>query len=82
MEEEYNWNLILKVAIPIGLIEMYIFYTNINNLWKWLLLIIGQVIAGLIIYKKDKRKGNVFTTVAIIFLMTLIMRFLKNFGLF
>ncbi len=80
MEEDYNWNLILKIAIPIGLIEMYIFYTNISNGWKWFLLIIGQVIAGLIVYKKDKRKGNVLTTIAIIFLMTLIIRFLKNFG--
>ena len=80
MEEEYNWDLILKITVPIALIEAYIFYTNISNGWKWLFLIIGLLLAGGIVYLKDKKKNNIFTAVAIVFLTALIVRFMKNFG--
>lgn len=79
MEEEYNWELILKVAVPISLIESYLFYTNISNSWKWFSLIIGLVLTGIIIYVKDKKKNNIFTAIGIVFLVVLIVRFLKNF---
>ena len=82
MEEDYNWNLILKTAIPIALIEAYIFYTNIGNFWKWLSLILGLLLAGIVVYIKDKKKGNIFTAIGIVFLVALIVRFLKNFGIF
>jgi len=41
MEEEYNWNLILKVAVPISLIEAYTFYTNASDNLKWFSLTAG-----------------------------------------
>ena len=82
MEEDYNWNLILKVAIPVALIEAYIFYINISNGWKWFSLIVGLLLTGTIIYIKDKKKSNIFTAVGIVFLVALIVRFLKNFGIF
>ncbi|MDP3764988.1 MAG: hypothetical protein Q8R04_00595 [Nanoarchaeota archaeon] len=81
MEEHYNWDLIAKVAIPIALIEAYVFYTNISNGWKWFSLIIGLLLTGGIIYIKDKKKNNIFTAVGIVFLVVLIVRFLKNFGI-
>lgn len=80
MEENYNWGLIIKVSIPIALIEAYIFYTNISNSWKWFSLIVGLLLTGSIVYMKDKKKNNVFTAVGIVFLVALIVRFLKNFG--
>ncbi|MBI2650316.1 hypothetical protein HYX04_03305 [Candidatus Woesearchaeota archaeon] len=80
MEEEYNWELILKVAVPVALIEAYIFYINISNGWKWISLIGGLLLAGWITYLKDKKKNNIFTAVGIVFLAALIVRFLKNFG--
>ncbi len=82
MEEGYNWNLILKVAVPIALIEAYIFYANISNGWKWFSLIVGLLLTGGIIYIKNKKKNNIFTAVGIVFLVALIVRFLKNFGVF
>ena len=82
MEEEYNWELILKTAIPIALIEAYIFYVNISNGWKWFSLVIGLLLTGSIVYTKNKKKNNIFTAVGIVFLVALIMRFLKNFGVF
>ncbi|MBS3100740.1 LPXTG cell wall anchor domain-containing protein [Candidatus Woesearchaeota archaeon] len=82
MEEEYNWNLILKAAVPIALIEAYVFYTSISNGWKWLSLIIGLLLTGGIVYSRNKKKNNVFTAVAMVFLVALIVRFLKSFGVF
>jgi uncharacterized membrane protein len=70
----------LKIAIPISLIEAYIFYTNISNGWKWFSLIIGILLTGSIVYIKEKKKSSIFTAVAIVFLVALIVRFLKNFG--
>ena len=82
MEEDYNWELILKIAVPVALIEAYIFYTSISNLWKWFSLIIALLIAGGIVYIKDKKKSNIFTAIGIIVLVALVVRFLKNFGVF
>ena len=80
MEEEYNWSLILKVAAPLALIEAFVFYTNIADGWKWISLGIGVLSAGIIVYAKDKKKSNVFTACGFVFLVILILRFLKNFG--
>ena len=82
MDDEYNWDFIMKVSGPIALIESYIFYTNISDGWKWFSLIMGLILAGGIIYIKDKKKNNIFTAVGIVFLAALIVRFLKNFGVF
>ena len=80
MEEDYNWDIILKAAIPISLIEAYAFYTNINDGWKWFSLIAGLALASGIVYMKDKRRSSIFTAVGIVFLTVLIVRFLRNFG--
>ena len=80
--EDYNWDLILKVAVPAALVEAYIFYTNISNGWKWFSLILALFLTGTIIYVKDKKKSNIFTAVGTVFLVVLIARLLKNFGFF
>ena len=82
MEEYYNWNLILKIAVPISLIEAYVFYTNVGDGLKWTTLIVGLLLTGVIIYFKDKKKNTIYTGVGIVFLIALIVRLLKNFGLF
>lgn len=81
MEEEYKWDLILKTAVPISLVEAYIFYANVSDVWKWLSLLIGLMLAGTIIYMNGKKKSDTFTAIGIVFLVALIVRFLKNFGL-
>jgi len=82
MEEDYNWDLILKVSVTFSIIEAYIFYTNINNYWKWSALAMGLFLTGLLVNIYDKRKQNMFTAIGIVFLTALILRFLKNFGVF
>ncbi|MBI2656865.1 hypothetical protein HYX03_03940 [Candidatus Woesearchaeota archaeon] len=82
MEEDYNWNLILKVSAPVALIESFIFYTSISNGWKWFSLLIGLALAGIIMHAKDKKKSSIFTAVGIVFLAALIVRFMKDFGVF
>lgn len=81
MEEEYNWNLILKVAVIISLVEAYIFYSRLSDGLKWLSLIVALLLAGIIVYIKDKKKSSIFTAVGIVFLVALIVRFLRNFGI-
>lgn len=82
MEEEYNWSLILKVAVPIALAESLLFYFNIGGFWKWATLLLALFLAGMMVYINDKKKNNVFTSIGIVFLVALIVKFLKDFGLF
>lgn len=79
--EEYNWNLILKAAVPFSVIEAYLFYTSISDFWKWLSLVAALLLTGWIVYAKDKRKNNIFTAIGIVFLAVLAIRFLKNAGI-
>lgn len=81
MEENYNWNLILLVSLPVAVIEFYLFYRNLSSAWRWLSLILAVLVTGAIIYTKDKRKTNIFTAIAIVLLGALIARLLRNFGL-
>ena len=79
--EEYNWNLIIKAAVPFSIIEAYLFYTSISNIWKWISLIAALLLTGWLVYLKDKRKNNIFTAIGIVFLAVLVVKFLKNSGL-
>lgn len=80
MEEQYNWPLIFKVALPVSLLVAYIFSTNIPNFWKWISLAFGMFGTGSIIYKLDRKKHNIFTSVALVFLIALVVKFLKDSG--
>lgn len=80
--EEYNWNLILFVSLPIGLVEAYVFYTSMPNLWKYFLLAIGLAIALWIIYSKEKSKRTIFTALGIIVLCVLLVKTARELGLF
>ena len=82
MEEEYNWNLILKCSVPVALVEAYIFYTNLADAWKWSALVIGVSLSGIIVYFNEKKKSNIFNTAAIVLLAALIVKFLKSSGVF
>ena len=81
MEEEYKWELILKVAVPIALVEAYVFYSTLIDFWKWFILLVGLCTAGILVYMNDKKKYNVFTTIGIVFLVGLIVRILRDFRL-
>ena len=81
MEQEYKWDLILKTALPISLVEAYLFYANVSDLWRWLSLLTGTLLAGTIVYMNGKKKSDTFTAIGIVFLVALIVRLLKNFGL-
>ncbi len=80
--EEYDWSLILKVAVPISIVEAYIFYSNLSIGWKWALLVLGMASAGMVTYFMDKKKGNIFTASGIVFLVALVVKSLKELGFF
>ena len=81
MEQEYNWSLILKVAVIISLIEAYVFYANISDALKWSSLAIALFLTGIIIYMIERKKSSLFTAMGIVLLVALIVRFLKNVGI-
>ena len=82
MEEEYNWSLISKIAAPLAVIEAYIFYTSISDGWKWFSLIAALILTGSIVYIKDKKKSDIYTAVAIVFLAALVVKFFRDSGIF
>lgn len=81
MEENYNWELIIKIAAPIAAIEAYIFYTGISGGWKWISMAAALLITGGIVYIKDKKKSNIFTAIGIVFLAALVVKLLREFGI-
>ena len=80
-EREYDWGTILKVSIPFSAIAGYFFYRDFLSLLRWAVLIIGSALAGYLVYRKDKRKANVFTAVAIVVLVSVVAVAVKKFGL-
>ena len=81
MEQEYNWELILKVSIIFSILEAIIFYISIIDVWKWISLVAALSLTGLIVYVNDKRRSSVFTSIGIVFLVVLVVRFLRVLGL-
>ena len=82
MEEDYNWDLIMKVSIPVALAVGVIFYLRISNAWKWSAFAIGLFLAALLVYINDKRKTNIFTTMGIVVLVAMIVKFFRDSGFF
>jgi hypothetical protein len=82
MEDSYNWDLIMKVAVPISLAVAFIFYTSISIKAQWFYLFLWLIVTGVIIYKFDKKKNNIFTAIGLVFLVALVMRFIKTAGFF
>ncbi|MBI2653664.1 hypothetical protein HYX02_02520 [Candidatus Woesearchaeota archaeon] len=80
MEENYNWNLILVVSVPVALVEWYLFYRNLSNGWRLFSLIVGVLLAGFVVYTRNKKKSNVFTAIGIVLLGALIARLMRNSG--
>ena len=80
MEEQYNWSLILAVSIPIAVIELYLFYTNISDFLKWFSLVTAVAIAGMIVYWKDKQKNNIFTAAGMVLLIVIAVSLIRGFG--
>ena len=80
-EQEYNWDLILKASIPISTIVGYVFYTNISDFIKWLVMILGVAAAGGIVYSKDKKKGSIFNAAAIVMLAVVVVMAMKKIGI-
>ena len=81
MEEEYNWKLILSVAVPVSAISGYVNYSNFSDSLKFWTLIIGTIISALIVYFINRKKSNIFTAAAVVFLAVLAIKLLRSSGL-
>ena len=81
MPKEYNWKSIFFGAIPVSIVMIFIFYSNISRNFKWFYLILGMAIAAGITYYFDKKKYNIFTSPFIVAIVALIVYGLKNLGI-
>ena len=79
--EEYNWDIITKVSIPVAVAVAVIFYLRIGSAWKWVSLAVGLFLAALLVYINDKKKSNIFTAMGIVFLAALIVKFLRDLNI-
>jgi hypothetical protein len=75
--EEYDWDLIIKMSLPVSLLVAWAYYSDISNFLKWLSLFSGACITAWLVYRKSKRKGNIFTAAAIVFLAAIVVKYLK-----
>ena len=79
--EHYNWDIITKVSIPIAAAVAILFYLRIGSTWKWTSLATGLFFAALLVYINDKKKSNIFTAMGIVFLVALIVKFLRDLNI-
>jgi len=80
MDVDYNWKAILTGAIPVSLVMVYVFFTNISRNLKWFYLGLGVAAAIGITYYMDRKKHNIFTTPFIVIIVALFVYGLKNLG--
>ena len=82
MEQETNWKIVLRSALPIAVIMIFVFFTNIGIRLKWFYLVLGLIVTYSVVYFQDKKKHNIFTAVVLVLLIALITYGLRNLGLF
>ena len=80
MEDEYDWNLILKCSVPAAIAVSIVYYLNTTNFWKLTSLILGCFLASLLVYINSKKKQNIFTASAVVFLAYITMKMLIQLG--
>jgi hypothetical protein len=79
-EETHDWNAILRGAIPSSIAVILIF-ANLSQSWRWPLALLCMGVAYGMVYTKSKKKADLFTAAAIVFLTALAMHFLSRAGM-
>jgi len=82
MEFEYNWKIILRSSLPIAMIMVFVFLSNISIRLKWFYLVLSLIVEYFAVYFQDKKKHNIFTAMTLVILISLIAHGLKKFGFF
>ncbi len=79
MNETHQWSHILRGAVPAS-IAVFILFANMASNWKWALLLAAMAACYVLVYFKTKKKADLFTALAIVFLAALAMHFLQGAG--
>ena len=82
MEQEYNWKAILWGAVPMSVVMIFVFFSDISRGMKWFFLVIGMAAASAITYYLNKKKQNIFTSMFLVLFVALVTHGLKNLGFF
>ena len=78
--DTHEWNHIMRGAIPAS-IAVAIVFVNMTSNWKLALFLCAMAGAYLLVSMKTKKKGDIFTALAIVFLTALAVHFLQGAGL-
>jgi ABC-type Fe3+-siderophore transport system permease subunit len=82
MSEEnsaYDWNAISKGAV-LGAIGVVLAFSNLVSNWRWGIAAICMAAAYGIVSFSSKKKSDLFSAVALVFVAALIMHFLSKAG--
>ena len=80
MTEQHQWGHIFRGAIPMS-IGAVILFANMHSSWKWALLIAAMAGAYALVSMKTKKKADLFTAMAIVFVCGLGVHFLQGAGM-
>jgi type II secretory pathway component PulF len=79
-EGEYNWSVIMRGAIPSG-IGVVLAFSNLTSNWRWIVALLCIGLAYGIVSFSSKKKQDLFTSVAIVFAVALMMHALSRAGM-
>lgn len=76
---EHNWGVIFKGAIPAG-VGVVLAFANITSNWKWAITLLCMAAAYGIVSFSSKKKSDLFTAAALVFVVALAMHALSRAG--
>ena len=76
---EHDWNAIMKGAVPAGA-GVVLAFANLTSNWKWGITLLCMAAAYGIVSFYSKKKSDLFTAVALVFVIALAMHGLSQAG--
>jgi hypothetical protein len=77
---EHNWDAISKGAIPSS-IGVVLAFANMTTNWRWGVSLLCMIFAYIIISFYSKKKSDLFSGVALVFVTGIVMHLLSLAGL-
>ncbi len=77
---EYNWNVISKGAVPAS-IGVVLAFANLTSNWRWAITFMCMAAAYGIVAFSSRKKSDLFTAAAMVFVVALVMHALSRAGI-
>ena len=77
---EHNWNAIMRGAIPAS-IGVILVFANMRSSWIWAITVLCMIVGYGLVYTQSKKKADLFTCLALVFAVALVMHSLVRAGI-